>query len=301
MIKIKSVEEYINKVNHISNSIKDEAELSNIWFRGESSDKILTPLIPKAYRIYNDPDEYQAFEHTKGLEHNIKSEFSIRSTPFLQKLNISDTKWNKYYLMQHYGLETRLLDWTESALIALFFAVESLTEDNGIVWLLNPHRLNRFTTSNLKSEFDGVGIIASPHDTDEEDVFAYKKDLYSDNEILKLNLNNLAKKYLDLEFDNADYHPFCIIPNVLDERMNLQSSCFTIFGNKVNGILSIAEEKRSKFISPIKIEGTYKRKIKEELRCLGITHYTIYPDLSGLCKSISDKYNVDDIVLKRIK
>jgi len=281
-VYIKSLPEYIDQILSKKECFKP---VSEVWFRGQGSDRF--QLIPNLFRKALDFDNRKnnALINTNTLykiEQNIDVLFSRKATMFFNKNGIQDTHWNRYFLKQHYQVHTRLLDWTENALIALFFALadQNLKDRDAQVFLLAPFSLNNYTIKKLSID-SKINYYHIPSCGD----LPKKSSLFNDRDQIKYN--ELLRKYyrLDVE-EEEELYPLAIYPQHLDARMSAQQACFTMFGNVANGF--DINDSKELITDSIFIAASNKQKILAELGSIGINYYTIFPDLDGLGKSIND-------------
>lgn len=218
------------------------------WFRGHED--AVYELRPGIYR-YKIADEGE-----------LRAEFRRRSSPMLFETRPSDD-WEWYFLMQHYGLPTRLLDWSDGALLGLYFAVRSSKSDrNAAVWVLDPWWLN--------------------------------KRVIGKSEIMQ-TWESAVQEYLPRVFDKAGKRrvpllPLAIEPAHLWRRISAQRSCFTIHGKQQDGLTEVAEEKGRGHIVKIVIPRNRVVRIKRELATCGITETTVFPDLEGLSRELTSSW-----------
>jgi hypothetical protein len=118
-LKVNSLSDYLNLL-----SLHEGATL----FRGVS-DVENHKLIPSIGRNWLGSVD-DLLEHEKIL----LQQFKIKSAILLDKLPNNDWEW--LTIAQHYGMPTRLLDWSTNPLVALYFACADNQDKNGSVYLL---------------------------------------------------------------------------------------------------------------------------------------------------------------------
>lgn len=254
-----------------------------IWFRGENSDTY--DLVPNIYRRNGEKIAYcQDIIDTSifnTLERNIDTSFYRRAFSYFSKKGIENSKWNRYYLKQHYGIKTRLLDWSENAFFALFFALHNnyRENENARFWILYPFNLNNYSIQKLLIEDKPFKKILSFNN--------FNKGQALRNEKGEVSIEGIGRKYYNLICENGEQlFPVAIYPPHLDARMAAQKSCFTVFGNMTNGLNNNASPEV--FLDYIDISSKNKNSILKELNIIGISSYSVFPDLDGLGKAINE-------------
>ncbi|MES2760676.1 MAG: FRG domain-containing protein [Bacteroidota bacterium] len=224
LIKIKQAKEELNNPE-------------TIWFRGQGSANHY--LLPSLLRFKN------------GLELEEIAFHKFRR--FADKVfKNKESEWETLFDMQHYGIPTRLIDWTETLGIALFFAAYNnrvfKTGGDAAVYLLNPIELNK------ASGIDKIYRI--PYDEKE---YAYSNIYWH-------------KK----PFKTAA--PIAIEPIFRNDRIIAQRGMFTVHHDKIEPI----EDEFPNAIRKVVLPNNAIPSALEFLEIANIDEFSVFPDLSGV-------------------
>lgn len=189
-------------------------------------------------------------------ESQLLANFKLRAPNYLERLPSSDWEW--LFLMQHYGLPTRLLDWTESSLVALYFALrDNAGAHDAAVWVLSPWWLNRVT-------FGRYVLFAA------DDPRARGHAPLAPGRRLQGRL------------------PLAITAVRSSPRIAAQHGVFTIHGRERGALDRLARGKGRN--PPCLLRLLIPRQgiadLRQELAVAGISESAVFPELSGLCREL---------------
>ncbi|WP_417598033.1 FRG domain-containing protein [Oceanospirillum sp.] len=243
-MKISKLSEYTSFVEELPK----EFSLS----RGQSGDY---PLLPSALRKDRETGNRK---FPKRAIRNFLTQFKINSYQYMPApWDIkNDIEWMLY--AQHYGLPTKLMDFTISHITSLLFAVEKAfqtdIEKDAVVYFLNPAELNQ---KNME-QASIVNVSGS------DDVKAEGHD-----------------------------GPIVVQGRKVNSRINAQKGLFVLFQDDDEPLENTADES---ILKKLVIPGDATKDILSSLFSMGISFSHIYPELSSVSKDILLQQDIDDFL-----
>ena len=279
-IEVQSIGDFLEKTLKTQNEWNSKSERSRLaWFRGVK-DTTFT-LTPSYYRFRQ--------KNKNRHEDDLRDEFLRRSLPLFQEKPPRD-HWEWYFAMQHYDIPTRLLDWSESSFVGLFFAVYDYlalkqgrldhdsesppNEKNAAVWMMDAVRFNEVMLNKQRRP------LFNP-----------------DWPILRYDDDNIAD-YLSVRpgwgMSPQDgprvwpSEPIAIMPPCSNPRLTAQRGMFVLFGQDETPLeksMNWSENDEARLIK-FEIPAECIKPFQDSLRSAGITPSLLFPELQMMSAEI---------------
>jgi FRG domain len=164
-----------------------------------------------------------------------------------------------YFAAQHYGLPTRLLDWSTNPLAALFFACSGESCEQGYVYAMD------------------AGKIIPENAEESKGKKLYQSVMTMRNKYVE---SAIGLSFWDESSGKRNRFVLPVRPNESPGRIAQQSSCFTLHMHE-------APSARNPTMNTIAVDASSKDKIRQELHRVNINQFTTYYDLDHFSKEIT--------------
>lgn len=285
--RVTSASEFLELIKLYQSEFGQSCPSGNFIFRGVGSPEY--QLLPKVFRVEIAKKGAKDFVRGESIldivyadsEFKVLESFRKSASAFLP----STLSYGTFSLMQyaqHYGVPTRLLDFTTSPLTALHFCCKSKNDTDGVLWIMNVTNFKKWTVAGI----DGTD------------------PLYGDpkNWSCERMINNVMEEVTDdinlYEGFVKVHRPIFFLPTYIDSRMSGQASCFLVWGWNHNALETMVEQNNwmdsdvdsmgekdeddQRFLAKIIIPKEHKRSILNELDMIGVNEKAIFPGLDGI-------------------
>ncbi len=227
------------------------------------------------------------FEELIELEHELRIDFTSYGR-LLNPANEAKSSADWYFLMQHHGVPTRLLDWTTNALAALFFCVKdhqtssaASEEDSKLKAKITIWMIDAYWLADRLSDVWSAPLLAWSADADR-----YIPPLETLIEKMDDCLALIPKHAMPIE------------PPALHPRVAAQEGRFIIFGQTEDllderiRLLPLKSGRGSEDlrIHQILFDVEDVDALLRDLAQLGVSRRTLFPDLAGLADFVAWKH-----------
>lgn len=270
---VKTVKEYLNLTKEISS-----AE-SMVWFRGHTNAAYMLEPTLMRHKInlpkIGTSSKIEDFRLTQGKvilpsDKNVLDKFKEYYKEHHDCSSFNEIDF--LYVMQHYGIATRLLDFTEDPLVALYFALCKVPTEQRHTELKD--QIEDFQSTDGWSEEGAAVYCLNPLKMNADAHFL------KETEIVDL------KNYKFSSLANVEF-PFAIRTDNNDPRIIAQKGVFVYFGFRTMALeqLSPIEKQLHKIFIPNASRKDFFHDLKKNY---GITHYSIFPDMTGISLEINE-------------